>query len=248
VLFLLPALVFGIWGCLLFRLHLSQELANLQSPRFHLYTLTAAAFLLLLSILHPLLFIPSPSAPAPSFPSLAKKCLSILWLLLPAGAYLMLPPAFTTPAALLDRAWSSASNGSGVSARGRVDPEAVRAFILNSDPHVPLSLSPVDLLVVQGEKELQEVLKDRQVEVLGQWMQLEEKDPLEFRLVRLLMVCCAADARPIGLMTLGSAEGAEPGAWFKVTGTLIFDDPRETVVLKAEEIDPVEAPEEIFLY
>lgn len=247
-LFLLPALVFGTWGCLLLRLHLSGELGNLQSPRFHLYTVTAAALLLALSILYPLLFIPSRSAFIPSFPGLAKKCLSVLWLLLPAGACLMLPPAFTTPTALLERAWSSTANPSGVSANGRVDPEAVRSFILNSDPNAPLSLSPVDLLVVQGEKGLQDVLEHRRVEVLGQWMPVENKPSNEFRLVRLLMVCCAADARPIGLLTRGEVEGAKPGDWFKGAGTLIFDDPEETIVLQADKVEAVEAPEEIFLY
>jgi len=248
-LFLAPALVFGSWACLLLRLNQAQELTNLQSPRFHLYSLTGAAVLLGISVLFPLLFIPSTSDLRTSLSQFLKKFLSILWLLLPAGAYLLLPPDFTVPAALLDRAWSSAmSRSQGAFSAGRVDPAVVRNFILQSDPHAPLSLSPVDLTIVQAEPELKEVLTKRRVEILGQWLPLEKNPPDEFTLVRLLMTCCVADVRPVGVLTQGKTEGAQSGDWFKATGTLIFDDPRQNIILKADQVEEVEPPEEIFLY
>jgi len=249
VLFLLPAGIFGTWALLFIQLHFNQKLAILQSPRFHPYTLAAASVLLLLACLWPLLFRPSGTQDNLSPSTVIKSLAALLILGLPITAFLLLPPNFTTPSFLLDRAWSlAASSSSAGSGSGRVDPAAVKSFILNSDASSPLVLTPSDLLVVQDEPELKKVLQNRQVEMIGQWTPSGTNQAGEFRLVRLLMVCCAADARPIGVLTRGNVESPNPGSWFKATGTLDFSDPKESVVLKADQVESIDPPEDIFLY
>ncbi|MFQ3671768.1 MAG: hypothetical protein SNJ84_09965, partial [Verrucomicrobiia bacterium] len=104
--FLLPALILGIWGCLLIRLHVSGDLINLQATRFHPLTLIAAIACLLTALAAPLLFQPPPR-PTP-LPRLLTLLGQALILLLPPAAYLLQGPTFATPTALLDRAWAAA--------------------------------------------------------------------------------------------------------------------------------------------
>lgn len=242
--FLLPAFIIGIWGCLLARLFVSGDLINLQAPKFHLLTLGAAGVCLLLALAAPLLFQPRTLGVSPG------RWLTLLGqsliLLLPAAAYLMQGPVFATPAALLDRAWSlaSARHATGLPRTARPNPAAVKKRLAAADPAVPFSVSMLDLFAIESDPQLRDAFTDRSIELLGQFLPAEDE---RFRLVRLLMICCAADARPIGLVVEGPSPDVEPGAWALAIGRLDFNDPSERVILRAVQTAPTSAPPDIFL-
>jgi len=64
-------------------------------------------------------------------------------------------------------------------------------------------------------------------------------------LFRFLMVCCAADARPVAVRTVGKPYAAEVNDWVKLTGTVQIED--GTPVITAEAIEPVSPPADKFL-
>lgn len=243
--FLLPALVLGIWGCLLVRLWVSGDLINLQSPRFHLLTLVAAGACLLTALLAPLFFQPPPQKlPLRCFLRLLGQSVVLL---LPPLAYLIQGPTFSTPTALLDRAWiaANARHSSNLPRRSRPDSVALAQRLAETDPAMPVPVSMVELLTIEADPALRVAFAKRSVELLGQFL---PDTPEQFRLVRLLMVCCAADARPLGLVVYGNAPDFEPGNWATTVGHLTFDDPKERVVLRARHTTPAEAPADLFLY
>ncbi|GAB4247444.1 MAG: hypothetical protein OHK005_13680 [Candidatus Methylacidiphilales bacterium] len=243
--FLLPALVSGIWGCLLARLWVSGDLINLQSPRFHSLTLLAAGACLLIALLAPLLFQP-PRQKLPVSRFLKLLGQSVV-LLLPPLAYLIQGPTFSTPTALLDRAWiaANARHSSSLPRRSRPDPVALARRLAETDPAAPVPVSMVELLTIEADPALRAAFAERSIELLGQFL---PDSPDQFRLVRLLMVCCAADARPLGLVVYGKAPDLAPGNWATTVGHLIFDDSKERVVLRARHTTPTEAPPDLFLY
>jgi hypothetical protein len=244
--FLLPVFVIGIWGCLLARLAVSGDLINLQAAKFHGITVGAGILFLLASLAAPFLFAP----PLERWPwrrilVLIGQCLILL---LPVAAYLVQKPGFTTPNALLDRAWMAAGAKHRSMAKprlGKLDPALLLRETEAWNPDEPYSLNMIDLFLIEPSVELKERFSSLKVELLGQMLPLEDG---KFRLVRLFMVCCAADARPIGLVCYGEAPSQEPGSWATAVGRLRFDDPGERVVLEVSEIYPADAPPDIFVY
>lgn len=75
--------------------------------------------------------------------------------------------------------------------------------------------------------------------------------PNEFVAARFSVSCCAADAAVYGLL-VESEQGSKlaKDSWVQVTGVLEtrMDDGYETLVLKAEEIKPVKAPNDPYVY
>lgn len=58
------------------------------------------------------------------------------------------------------------------------------------------------------------------------------------RITRLVMVCCAADARPVGLRVTGRSLPA--GGWVEVTGALTVSGAE--LVVRADRVEPVDTP------
>ena len=87
------------------------------------------------------------------------------------------------------------------------------------------------------------------VEVIGQY--LPGSDKSEFKIVRMFIVCCAADARPISVPV--KAQGPVSVAdmsWVKVIGQpeFVANGDRTKVVLKAVQVQPTDPPAEAMLY
>jgi len=139
----------------------------------------------------------------------------------------------------------------------------------------------VDLAFAASEPEMKKALADQPVVVIGQYLALkegktaDEKHPRfydaigavqqkshSFKLVRLLMVCCAADARPFSVTVEidGDLPDLQDMTWVKVYGILTFPftDPLEDtesgsllkpkVMIKATKVAAIEAPKEPFLH
>ena len=115
------------------------------------------------------------------------------------------------------------------------------------DGNIALEVS--DLLYAETQEPLRNRIVGKTVEVVGQFLSGSTND--EFKLVRMFMWCCAADARPIYVSvahaSLGDVSDLE---WVKVTGTAEFstDKGQTRVLLRANGVETTDPPEEAMLY
>ncbi|MGA0093084.1 MAG: TIGR03943 family putative permease subunit [Chthoniobacterales bacterium] len=117
-------------------------------------------------------------------------------------------------------------------------------------PDGAIQLETIDLLFAAEEPGLRDEFDNQRVSIVGQYV--PSRGPgATFDLVRMMMVCCAADARPVGV----EIETAQPRdfprmGWIRVTGPVRFvesgglREPRVT----AEQIEEIPAPRETILY
>jgi hypothetical protein len=115
------------------------------------------------------------------------------------------------------------------------------------DGNVALEVS--DLLYAEQEESLRKIVGDKTIEVIGQY--LPGANANQFKLVRMFIVCCAADARPIALPVEanGQPNVSEMG-WVRVTGKAAFiqNSDRTNVVMKADKVESIDPPAEAMLY
>jgi uncharacterized repeat protein (TIGR03943 family) len=112
-----------------------------------------------------------------------------------------------------------------------------------------VALEVTDLLYAESEDSLRKMFSDKTIEVLGQY--LPGTEPGQFRLVRMFIVCCAADARPIAVPVKASLPtNIAEMSWVKVVGKATYEKngDRMHVVLKADTIEPSDPPAESMLY
>ena len=111
----------------------------------------------------------------------------------------------------------------------------------------------VDLLYAAQDSTLQPDFKGQNIEMIGQLMPDTTNNPKgdRFKLVRMFMVCCAADARPVAVLVQSDTKptGAEM-SWIKVVGTVEFpvEGGRPIAVVKATKVEATSPPEETMLY
>jgi uncharacterized repeat protein (TIGR03943 family) len=112
-----------------------------------------------------------------------------------------------------------------------------------------VALEVTDLLYGEAEDSLRKMFSDKTIEVIGQY--LPGSDPKQFNLVRMFIVCCAADARPLAVPVEVSAPStASEMGWVKVTGKAAYSKTgdRVHVVLKADSVESTDPPAEAMLY
>ncbi len=122
---------------------------------------------------------------------------------------------------------------------------------LPTGPDGNVSLQVTDLLYGEAEASIRKAFTGKRIEVLGQY--LAGKSAGEFKLVRMFIVCCAADARPVALPVVASKDyrGTDM-SWIKVIGTPVYKvneaNGSATVTFRAEKIEPADPPEDAMLY
>jgi uncharacterized membrane protein YcgQ (UPF0703/DUF1980 family) len=112
-----------------------------------------------------------------------------------------------------------------------------------------VALEVTDLLYGESEESLRKMFTGKTVEVIGQY--LPGSDANQFKLVRMFIVCCAADARPIAVpVQISGPTSATEMGWVKVIGkaTYTANGDRVHVILKADEVEPTDPPAEAMLY
>jgi uncharacterized repeat protein (TIGR03943 family) len=112
-----------------------------------------------------------------------------------------------------------------------------------------VSLDVTDLLYGETEESLRKMFVGKTVEVTGQY--LPGSDAKQFKLVRMFIVCCAADARPLAVpVEVSGPMNATDMGWVKVTGIPTYSQTGERahVVLKAAKVEPTDPPEDAMLY
>ncbi len=103
-----------------------------------------------------------------------------------------------------------------------------------------------DLLIAAQSEAGRAGVDGKRVEVIGQVFPLGEK---KFELVRMLMLCCAADGQMLAVPVLSDHE-LPAMKWAKVTGRVGFErkGEREVPQITAETVTPVTRPADPYVY
>jgi uncharacterized repeat protein (TIGR03943 family) len=125
-------------------------------------------------------------------------------------------------------------------------------YLRKSEDGTPIA-EVVDFLFAADDQSMRPDFEGKKFEIVGQFLPDRGGDKMKFQLVRMFMLCCAADARPVALSieAPGTLEGLTDMAWVKVIGTVRFvpgADGRMSAVVKAQKILPTDPPAEIMLY
>jgi len=127
------------------------------------------------------------------------------------------------------------------------------ADYLPRDDRGRIKAEVVDLLFGTQDEGVRRDFEGQVVTVVGQVMPARESNPAgdRMKLVRMFMVCCAADARPVALL-FRKPPGFEAAdmSWVRVTGRVSYpvDSGSRIVLIDAEEVTPSEPPEESMLF
>jgi len=149
------------------------------------------------------------------------------------------------------------------SAAAKADPQAQSygSFTLDDlKAQVPQSkegnfiLEVPEIYYTGGDIEVQSVLAGQSVETIAQVLpeKVNNADGRRLRIFRMLVQCCAADARPYSI-PVEFADKAPPYkdmTWIKIVGKMAYEkDGDQTVpVLKAERVEETAAPENTMIY
>jgi uncharacterized repeat protein (TIGR03943 family) len=123
------------------------------------------------------------------------------------------------------------------------------AQYLPKAPDGNVALEVTDLLYAEQEESLRKIVDGKTIEVIGQY--LPSADTKQFKLVRMFIVCCAADARPVALpVEAGGQMNVSEMGWIRVTGKAAFTQSGERthVVMKADKVESIDPPAEAMLY
>jgi uncharacterized repeat protein (TIGR03943 family) len=200
----------------------------------------AAGLLLAMAAVYVLAFDPPNAGQSPS---MLKSTGSFLWLTGPVLVAALLAPNSYSLTAVQARGYSDGN----VVASSRSEKTA--SPLASSDPSSPVQVEVLDLVMSAQDEELVKSLEGRSVRVTGQYAPGEKSgDPT--RVVRMWMLCCAADARPIGVDLEGPKPEAKAMEWVEVTGALHYVKELGTTraVVKASVIQRTATPNESFVY
>lgn len=127
--------------------------------------------------------------------------------------------------------------------------EGVEYFTRGEDGAI--QLETMDLLFAATEPSMQEEFDGQRVAIIGQYIPPRGEKAEGFDLVRMFVVCCAADARPLGIKVVAPGVIQIPRmGWVRITGIAKFPliDGRVEPLLEMDKIEEIEAPRETFLY
>ncbi|MEO6053846.1 MAG: TIGR03943 family protein [Chthoniobacterales bacterium] len=138
------------------------------------------------------------------------------------------------------------------SKQAQTPPEAGDAY-LQKNGKGQIVLQTIDLLYAADEPSMRKDFGGKEIEIIGQYMPAKVKNPTgkNFNLIRLYVMCCAADARPVAVtIEAPKAEKLTEMSWVKVTGKVTFQHQgdRFTPIVVANSVTPCDAPEDKFLY
>jgi uncharacterized repeat protein (TIGR03943 family) len=125
-------------------------------------------------------------------------------------------------------------------------------YLRKSEDGTPIA-EVVDLLFAADDASMRPDFDGKKFEIVGQYLPDRGGEKLKFQLVRMFMLCCAADARPVAVTieAPGTLQGVADMSWVKVIGNVKFvpaADGRMSAVIQAQKILPTNPPAEIMLY
>lgn len=260
---LLSAGVLLVWGITLSYFSFSGRAASYLHPAF-LPNLTVAGIVLVVFAML-IAFSPVAASVGRRRSSLAGKIVSCLFLTIPLLAATTISPSQFGATAVLNRGFID-DIGSLASYSPPMDPPLPNvdgsigegtmmdpSIYLAKNEAGQIKAETVDLLYAASESAMREDFEGREVEVIGQFLPLrsEEATGDRFRIVRLFIICCAADARPVAVsVETTNLESFPEMSWVKVIGKATFpsEGDRRVPLIIASSVSQVEPPKETFLY
>lgn len=269
-----------LWATTFLYFYLSGRIASYLHPQFHVYVVVAGAGLLFLGALWWWASRETDAGCAeggchhdgnePRGGLTAGTILAFLVLLLPITAAAFISPSQFGEAMVMNRrvvtdvsqlpsaelpggswqdapAWDDGVDSADES-RSEDQEEGVEYF--TRTPDGAIQVETLDLLFAAEEPALREEFENQRVSIIGQYIPPRGGAEGGFDLVRMFVVCCAADARPLGIKVVGGPVEVPRMGWVRITGVARFEDKGGTIEprLELEKIEEVEAPRESFLY
>ena len=117
-----------------------------------------------------------------------------------------------------------------------------------SETAQPLAVEVGDLLMAAEKQSSMQEFDGKQVELSGQFF---PSAPNRFELVRMLILCCAADAQPLAVAIENSGSpGIADMAWAKVVGRVSFakKGSLDVPLVSAETVTAIPQPADPFVY
>ncbi len=134
--------------------------------------------------------------------------------------------------------------------------DAAQYLKTTADGHVIAEVT--DLLFAAEDDSMRPLFEKRTVEMIGQFLPVKNASDNRFQIVRMFMVCCAADARPIAVSVLPPTANSKAAAaktpvemaWTRVVGTVEFplENGRRIPIIHAQTATPCDPPSEAMLY
>ena len=116
-----------------------------------------------------------------------------------------------------------------------------------------MPLQIIDMLYAIQMPSYREEFEGKEVEMIGQYVPMTTGNPKgdRFQAVRMFITCCAADAKPVGVIVQYPQRLTMPEmGWVKITGkpTFPMEGGRRAAILEATKVEPCPAPSEPFVY
>lgn len=255
--------VFLVWGICLSYFYFSGRMASYLHPAFHAWT--AGSGFVMLAIAVALVFLPSSRSESDERNSLAGSIVTAVALIVPLlGATILSPsefgvttvlnrgiiqsigdlPAFTPP---VDPPLPTQDG-----TVGEGSPVQIADYLARNEKGQILA-ETVDLLYAAAEPTIRQDFEDKQIEIIGQFLPAQSSNPDgdRFKLVRMFVMCCAADARPVAALVQAAPGTTFPDmTWLKITGRATFpmEGGRRSAVIVADSIEEIDSPPETFIY
>ena len=269
-----------LWATTFLYFYLSGRIASYLHPQFHVYVVVAGAGLLVLGALWWWASRETDAGCAeggchhdgnePRGGLTAGTILAFLVLLLPLTAAAFISPGQFGEAMVMNRrvvtdvsqlpsaelpggSWQDApawDDGVDSADESRPEDQEEGVEYFTRTPDGAIQVETLDLLFAAEEPALREEFENQRVSIIGQYIPPRGGAEGGFDLVRMFVVCCAADARPLGIKVVGDPVEVPRMGWVRITGVARFEDKGGTIEprLELEKIEEVEAPRESFLY
>jgi len=258
-----------IWGGVLTGFYFSGKIGSYLHPSFHLWTVLSGLTLLLMAVGMVMLPGTVNNAPQESVPqtpgprSRLGKIFAALILIAPLlMATIVSPHQFG--AALVANRGLATGIGDLPGYTPYVEPalpgeEGEPSTAQEASDFLPrteeglIKAQSVDLLYAAEEPTMRADFEDQDVELIGQYMPARANNAAgdRFDLVRMYVMCCAADARPVGVtIQTAQPQNLAEMSWVQVKGRATFPlvAGRRVPVIIASSVTPTEAPPESFVY
>lgn len=207
----LPPMVLSAWGMVMLHTWMTGRTKMLLHPFFQPLIAIAGGLLLLLAFAHLCYYLPRPGR---------FRWVQWLVLLLPVLAAAVTAPKSFSDQMIAARGVQLTSNALSASSLDDATTQRLMQSITDADPTKPLPMDVLDLVTIAGSPVVAQKLEGRTLRMRGQYYGMSGSD---FKLLRLVMYCCAADATPVGVLTHGQPpDGIKNMDWLELEGPVHF--------------------------
>lgn len=261
--------ILTVWGILLTYFYFSGRVASYLHPSFHGWALGSGLILLALGV--GMVFLPGIDhacnddgceEPHAGRSPVGLGIMAVV-LIVPVIVATIVSPSQFGATAVLNRGFVS-SVGELPGYQPYVEPalpteSGVPDPAMPTESFVPrneagqIKAEPIDLLYAAEEPSMRKDFENQEVEMIGQYMPAQANNAKgdRFNLVKMFVMCCAADARPVAV-----AVQAPPGdkipdmSWVRVVGKASFpvEGGRRIPIVIGESVTPCDPPDESFIY